>query len=96
MEKSRIHQADYRSLIDLARSRNIKVVEARGLDMRKGIRFQKNGSEWIALDSDLPSNEKIRTLGFLLENERADVAAKVGIKSRFAEGGASPVLTLCC
>jgi len=86
---------DYTALRDLARSRNIRYVEARGLDTRKGVRFHKDGSDWIAVDKDLPVNEKIRTLGYLLENEPAAVAAKVGI-GKDKIGSLTPVLTLCC
>ena len=39
----------YLRLIDLARSHDIRFVEARGLDIRKGVRFYKDGSEWIAV-----------------------------------------------
>jgi hypothetical protein len=86
-------QLDYQALCDLAKSRNIKYVEAKGLDLRKGIRFHKDGSEWIAVDIDLSENEKIRTLGFLLENKPATVAENVGIHM---EVDKTPVLTLCC
>jgi hypothetical protein len=99
MEKSRkkVSTLDYTTLRELARSRNIRYVEARGLDLRKGVRFQKDGSDWIAVDSDLPVKEKIRALGFLLENEPAGVAARIGIKEGFSEKNSGmPVLTLCC
>lgn len=87
---------DYTTLRDLARSRNIIYVEARGLDMRKGVRFTKGGSEWIAVDTDLPVNEKIRALGYLLENEPAEAAEAVGLKSRLEGSSLTPVLTMCC
>ncbi len=88
---------DYPTLIDLARSRDIRFVEARGLDTRKGVRFFKDGSEWIAVDSDLPVEEKIRTLGFLLEHDPASTAARAGLKGHFSAGSSmTPVLTLCC
>jgi hypothetical protein len=97
MEKSKHSRIDYRTLIDLASTRNIRFVEARGLDTRRGIRFRKDGSDWIAVDSDLPAEEKIRTLVFLLENDPVTMAAKVGLKSDFSSAGAMiPVLTLCC
>ena len=99
MEKSRSKASvlDYPTLIDLARSRNIKFVEARGLDTRKGVRFRHEGREWIAVDSDLPIGERIRTLGYLLENEPTHVGAEIGIKGDFSEAGSiAPVLTLCC
>ena len=88
---------DYTTLRELARSRNIKYVEARGLDGRKGVRFWKDGSDWIAVDSGLSVEEKIRTLGYLLENEPASVATKVGIKGEFSKTSSlTPILTLCC
>ncbi len=98
MEKrnQELDQLDYQGLCDLAKSRNIKFVEAKGLDLRKGIRFHKDGSEWIAVDIDLPENEKIRTLGFLLENEPDTVAENIGIQMSAEKGSMTPVLTLCC
>ena len=99
MEKSKNKASvlDYPTLIDLARSRNIRFVEARGLDTRKGVRFRREGREWIAVDSDLPISERIRTLGYLLENEPTHVATEIGIKGDFTEAGSmTPVLTLCC
>lgn len=97
MEKSKLCEMDYGALVLLAGSMDIKVVEVRGLDSRRGIRFCHEGSEWILLDRDLPRKEKNRTLGFLLSNERADFAKKLGIKSGVEGGGGmTPVLTLCC
>ncbi len=98
MEKRRQKAStlDYTTLCDLARSRNIRYVEARGLDTRKGVRFTKDGRDWIAVDSDLPVKEKIRTLGYLLENEPAAVTAKVGIKRGTEISSLMPVLTMCC
>jgi hypothetical protein len=88
---------DYPTLCDLARSRNIRYVEARGLDLRKGVRFSKDGTDWIAVDSSLPVSEKIRALGFLLENEPSSMAEMVGIKDKSYQASSfSPVLTLCC
>ncbi len=94
-EKKR-SRLDYSTLRDLARSRNIEYVEARGLDLRKGVRFHKDGREWIAVDEDLPVNEKIRALGFLLENEPAAVAEAVGFGSKIEGSSHVPVLTMCC
>ena len=95
-KKQKASRLDYTTLRDLARSRNITYVEARGLDLRKGIRFAKDGRDWIAVDSDLPVNEKIRALGYLLENEPADIAQAVGLKSKLEQGSFTPVLTMCC
>jgi hypothetical protein len=59
---------DYDSLLELAKSRRVKVIEAEGLGQSSGLCFNKGGSEWIAIDSSLPIDEKTRTLGFLLEH----------------------------
>lgn len=96
MERQKASTIEYAGLCELARSRKIRYVEARGLDTRKGVRFWKDGSDWIAVDSELPASEKIRTLGYLLENEPAAIAAKVGIKMQGATSTLRPVLTLCC
>lgn len=94
--RKKASRLDYTTLRDLARSRNIKYVEARGLDTRRGVRFTKDGLDWIAVDSDLPVNEKIRALGFLLEYEPAEVAETLGFKNRLEGGSLTPVLTMCC
>ncbi len=94
--KEKASRLDYTALRELVRSRNIKFVEARGLDTRKGVRFKKDGTDWIAIDTDLPVTEKIRALGYLLENEPAEVASKIGIKGITDSSSMSPVLTLCC
>ncbi len=94
--KQKASTLDYPALCDLARSRNIRYVEARGLDTRKGVRFRKDGSDWIAVDSDLPVEEKIRALAYLLENEPAAIAAKAGINMGAGISSMMPVLTLCC
>ncbi len=93
--KQKASVLDYPALCDLARSRNIRYVEARGLDTRKGVRFTKDGSDWIAVDSELSVKEKIRALGYLLENEPAAMAEKVGF-GKESTGSLTPVLTLCC
>ena len=56
--KQKASVLDYSALCELALSRNIKYVEAKGLDTRKGVRFSKNGSDWIAVDSDLPITDR--------------------------------------
>jgi len=89
-------QLDYQSLRELAESRGIRFVEAQGLDMRKGVRFNKNGDDWIAVDSDLPEKEKIRALGFLLEKEPKSIASKSGILRGTDLASKTPVLTLYC
>jgi hypothetical protein len=52
---------------ELARSRNIRVMEAEGLGEKSGLRYQKKGVEWIVLNSSMSEKEKIRAMGFLLE-----------------------------
>jgi hypothetical protein len=97
LEKAKLQRMDYRTLMDLALSKNIRVLEAKGLDMRRGIRFRKDGRDWIAVDSDLPMNEKTRALGFLLKEDprfTADAVEKLGEFG--AVGTMTPVLTLCC
>ncbi|MCE5244557.1 MAG: hypothetical protein ABFD98_06355 [Syntrophobacteraceae bacterium] len=59
---------DYEGLIELAKSREITVVEMEDLEGKCGIRFEKNGKKWIAIAAGQPVSEKIRALGFLLEN----------------------------
>lgn len=88
---------DLTSLMDLAGSKGIRVVEARGLDTGRGVRFHKGGSEWIAVDSDLSMNEKIRTLGFLLGKGPGEAARETGFKTDFTGSSSiTHVLTLCC
>jgi hypothetical protein len=95
-EKLETSRLDYTKLRDLARSRNIMYVEARGLDLRKGVRFAKDGRDWIAVDSELPEKEKIRALGFLLEHEPEAAAEALGFQSRLEGSSLVPVLTMCC
>lgn len=75
-------------LSDLARSRNIRVIEAEGLGKKSGLRYQKNGVEWIVLNTAMSENEKTRALGFLLEEnpefielDFAKVARQLGLIS---------------
>lgn len=83
--------------MDLARAANFKVVEARGLDTRNGIRFHKDGLEWIAVNSDLSVSEKTRVLGYLMDNGPKDVAARFGKSWTSAcSAESSCALTLCC
>jgi len=58
----------YTNLRDLARSRYINVIETSSLDGRSGMRFHDAGRDTIAINSEEPMSEKIRALGFLLEN----------------------------
>ena len=54
-------------LFELARSKNIRVIEAEGLGDKSGLRYQKRGVEFIVLNSSLSDNEKMRAMGHLLE-----------------------------
>jgi len=53
--------------LELAGSKNIRVIEAEGLGEKSGLRYKKNGVEWIVLNSSMSENEKMRAMGFLLE-----------------------------
>jgi hypothetical protein len=56
-------------LLELARSKSIRVIEAEGLGDKSGLRFQKRGVETIVLNSSMSDDEKIRAMGFLLEED---------------------------
>jgi hypothetical protein len=58
---------DLQELLELARSKSIRVIEAEGLGGKSGLRYQKRGIEHIVLNSSMSDNEKMRALGFLLE-----------------------------
>jgi hypothetical protein len=97
MKRASLQRTDYTTLLDLARTANFKVVEARGLDTRNGIRFHRNGLDWIAINSDLSIREKTRVLGFLMGRSASDVAGNFGKSWGFAcSTGTGCVLTLCC
>ncbi|MCU0587571.1 MAG: hypothetical protein MUF52_05380 [Syntrophobacteraceae bacterium] len=97
MENASLQRTDYTTLLDLARASNLKVVEARGLDTRNGIRFNRNGVDWIALNADLPIHEKTRALGHLMKNSARDFAEDLGHGWRLACSKADGcVRTLCC
>ncbi len=75
-------------LIELAASRSIRVIEAEGLGQKSGLRYQKNGVEWIVLNSSMSDNEKRRAMGFLLEEnptfmelDTAKIARQLGLIS---------------
>lgn len=76
---------DFQGLAELASSQNIRVVEADGLGNSNGIRFRNSGNEWIAVNSSLSSMEKIRALGFLL-NDRGEGFRSVPWKPRRSSG----------
>ncbi len=97
MKRASLHRTDYTTLLDLARTANIKVVEVKGLDTRNGVRFHKDGLDWIAVNSDLPIEEKTRVVGFLMEKNAGDVARDLGGSWRArCNDGDGCVLTLCC
>ena len=73
---------------ELAKSKNIQVIEAEGLGEKSGLRYQKNGVEWIVLNSSMSENEKMRAMGFLLEEnpevielDTAKIARQLGLIS---------------
>lgn len=75
-------------LFELAGSKNIRVVEAEGLGEKSGLRYQKNGVEWIVLNAAMSESEKIRAMGFLMEEnpkfvelDTAKVARQLGLIS---------------
>ena len=79
---------DLEGLLELARSKGIRVIEAEGLGDKSGLRYQKRGVEHIVLNSSLTDKEKIRALGHLLEEEPevkeldfAKVARQLGLIS---------------
>lgn len=88
MESETRNPLSLRELSELAGSRNIRVIEAEGLGKKSGLRYQKNGVEWIVLNSAMSENEKTRALGFLLEEnpeftelDFAKVARQLGLIS---------------
>ncbi len=97
MERASLQRIDYTTLRDLARAAHLKVVEAKGLDTRNGIRFQRDGIDWIAVNADLPIQEKTRVLGDLMNRSASDFAASLGGSwpTECSRGG-DCVLTLCC
>jgi hypothetical protein len=68
MENETRNPMNLQEFFELARSKNIRVIEAEGLGEKSGLRYQKNGVEWIVLNSSMSENEKMRTMGSLLED----------------------------
>jgi hypothetical protein len=60
-------------LFELARSKNIRVIEAEGLGEKSGLRYRKRGVEWIVLNSSMSDNEKVSAMGYLLEEDPSAV-----------------------
>jgi len=94
------HPMSLSELFELAGSRNIRVIEAEGLGRKSGLRYQKNGVEWIVLNVSMSEQEKIRAMGFLLEEnpefvelDTAKIARQLGLislecpKGRSTENG---------
>ena len=75
-EKS--NPADLKELLELARSKSIRVIEAGGLGDKSGYRFQKRGVEWIVLNSSMSDSEKMRAMGHLLEEDTSAVELDTG------------------
>ena len=82
------NSVDLQELLELARSKNIRVIEAEGLGDKSGLRFQKRGVETIVLNSSMSDDEKIRAMGYLLEEDpsvaeldTAKVAEQLGLIS---------------
>ncbi len=97
MEKVTVESNDYDRLVGLAESRGFRCVEARGLDTRRGLRFSRDGQEWIVIDPELSVQEKARAVGFLLENTPADAAVRAGLYKDPAEASSAGIVhTLCC
>lgn len=77
-----------RDFFELASSKNIRVIEAEGLGQKSGLRYQKHGVEWIVLNSSMSEGEKIRAIGYLLEEnpkyvelDTAKIARQLGLIS---------------
>jgi hypothetical protein len=69
---------DLPGLFELARSKGIRVIEAEGLGDKSGLRYQKRGVEHIVLNSCMTDNEKIRAMGYLLEEDSSFVELDTG------------------
>ena len=72
------NSVDLQELFELARSKNIRVIEAEGLGDKSGLRFQKRGVETIVLNSSMSDDEKIRAMGHLLEEDPSVVELDTG------------------
>jgi hypothetical protein len=88
MEHETRNPMSLKDLFELASSRNIRVIEAEGLGQKSGLRYQKNGVEWIVLNVSMSETEKTRAMGFLLEEnptfkelDTAKIARQLGLIS---------------
>jgi hypothetical protein len=79
---------DLQELLELARSKGIRVIEAEGLGDKSGLRYRKRGVETIVLNSSMTDNEKMRAMGHLLEEDpsvveldTAKIAEQLGLIS---------------
>jgi hypothetical protein len=73
MEDETRKPVDLQELFELARSRSIRVIEAEGLGDKSGLRYRKRGVETIVLNSSMSDDEKIRAMGYLLEEDSSAV-----------------------
>jgi hypothetical protein len=78
MEHETRNPAGLQELLELARSKCIRVIEAEGLGDKSGLRFQKRGVETIVLNSSMSDDEKIRAMGYLLEEDSSAVELDTG------------------
>jgi hypothetical protein len=88
MEDETRKPMNLQEFFELARSKNIRVIEAEGLGDKSGLRFQKRGVETIVLNSSMSDDEKIRAMGYLLEEnpevielDTAKIARQLGLIS---------------
>ena len=78
MEHETRNPVGLQELFELARSKCIRVIEAEGLGEKSGLRFQKRGVETIVLNSSMSDDEKVRAMGFLLEEDSNFVELDTG------------------
>ncbi len=86
MDKENRKILDYEELIQMAKDSGITVVEAAGQFDADGLRFQRDGKEYIAIDQSLSLSGKTRALGFLLNKQ----PGKPGLGSPGFQQGSSP------
>jgi hypothetical protein len=88
---------NYQELINLAESRGLRVVEGTGPDLKDAARFSRSGKEWIIINESLSESEKIRSLGFLLDNYSGKFKTDIqGLENPTPSGGADFLLSLKC
>lgn len=88
---------NYKELINLAESRGLRVVEGTGPDLKDAARFSRSGKEWIIINQSLSESEKIRSLGFLLDNYSGKFKTDVqSLDNPISGGGKDFLLSLKC